>query len=461
MRLTSHLRLRQCASGMSSDTTNDAAHDILDSWKAIADHLNRDVRTVQRWEKREALPVHRHAGSIRAVFAYRAEVDRWWAAKRGELEPQPVHVSGSASPHGITWWLVLAAGGGALISMFAWGGSWLGRDSGALRPARSKAPETAPAALLPAVEAYNAATSLETFREAAALAEPLLRDAATAAAAQAIMAKAYVRASFRRNAQGEDPLARAADHVRSALELAPESTDAQLALALLHRERREIYRARVIVQRLLHRDPNSAEAYAILADSYSALINMGCEADRNPDLADEYYRRAITLNPRFVAAINNWAVNLRYLGQPERCVREIDRFLERSQPSSPTMLNTRAACLLVANRVDEAEQTLAPLQEQPTRSSFYRGWLLLKRGENDAAIAEIDSAMAAATPGSAELTAALVYLDSGAPARAQSLLAQAFEREPACTTFVARSIAFAPYRHYPELRSVLAKWGVK
>ncbi len=50
----------------------------LDSWKAIAVHLGRDVRTVQRWEKREGLPVHRlfheRAGS---VYAYTQEVDAW------------------------------------------------------------------------------------------------------------------------------------------------------------------------------------------------------------------------------------------------------------------------------------------------------------------------------------------------------------------------------------------------
>src|SRR6202789_3613005 len=34
--------------------------DRLDSWKEIAAYLNRDVTTVQRWEKREAMPVHRH-----------------------------------------------------------------------------------------------------------------------------------------------------------------------------------------------------------------------------------------------------------------------------------------------------------------------------------------------------------------------------------------------------------------
>ena len=36
------------------------ASDRLDSWKAIANHLGREVRTVQLWEKLEGLPVHRH-----------------------------------------------------------------------------------------------------------------------------------------------------------------------------------------------------------------------------------------------------------------------------------------------------------------------------------------------------------------------------------------------------------------
>jgi hypothetical protein len=31
----------------------------LDSWKEIASYLGRGVRTVQRWECEEGLPVHR------------------------------------------------------------------------------------------------------------------------------------------------------------------------------------------------------------------------------------------------------------------------------------------------------------------------------------------------------------------------------------------------------------------
>jgi len=52
--------------------------DRLDSWKEIASYLRREVRTVQLWEKREGLPVHRHFHkSLGSVFALRSEIDRW------------------------------------------------------------------------------------------------------------------------------------------------------------------------------------------------------------------------------------------------------------------------------------------------------------------------------------------------------------------------------------------------
>jgi Tol biopolymer transport system component len=52
--------------------------DRLDSWKEIAAHLNRDVTTVQRWEKREGMPVHRHRHDrMGSVYASRAELDEW------------------------------------------------------------------------------------------------------------------------------------------------------------------------------------------------------------------------------------------------------------------------------------------------------------------------------------------------------------------------------------------------
>jgi hypothetical protein len=50
----------------------------LESWKEIAAYLNRGVRTVQRWERSEALPVYRHHHDKRGtVYAFRQEIDAW------------------------------------------------------------------------------------------------------------------------------------------------------------------------------------------------------------------------------------------------------------------------------------------------------------------------------------------------------------------------------------------------
>jgi Tol biopolymer transport system component len=58
----------------------------LDSWKKIASYLKRDVSTVQRWERREAMPVHRHLHDKQgSVFAFRAELDAWWLSRSAQL----------------------------------------------------------------------------------------------------------------------------------------------------------------------------------------------------------------------------------------------------------------------------------------------------------------------------------------------------------------------------------------
>jgi Tol biopolymer transport system component len=67
----------------------------LDSWKSIAAHLNREVRTAQRWEKSEGLPVHRlHHNKRGSVYAYIHELDAWWESRKAALtgvavEPEP------------------------------------------------------------------------------------------------------------------------------------------------------------------------------------------------------------------------------------------------------------------------------------------------------------------------------------------------------------------------------------
>jgi Tol biopolymer transport system component len=55
----------------------------LDSWKEIAAYLGRGLRTVQRWEREEGLPVHRLAHEKRgSVYARREELAAWWESRR-------------------------------------------------------------------------------------------------------------------------------------------------------------------------------------------------------------------------------------------------------------------------------------------------------------------------------------------------------------------------------------------
>jgi len=71
--------------------------DRLDSWKEIAAYLNRDVTTVQRWEKREGMPVHRHLhDKLGSVYAWRAELDAW--ARGRNLPAAPENGDSALSP---------------------------------------------------------------------------------------------------------------------------------------------------------------------------------------------------------------------------------------------------------------------------------------------------------------------------------------------------------------------------
>src|SRR5436190_14172902 len=57
--------------------------DRLDSWTEIAAYLGRSIRTVQRWEREEGLPVHRLAHEKRgSIYARREELAAWWESRR-------------------------------------------------------------------------------------------------------------------------------------------------------------------------------------------------------------------------------------------------------------------------------------------------------------------------------------------------------------------------------------------
>jgi Tol biopolymer transport system component len=89
--------------------------DRLDSWKEIAAYLKRGIRTVQRWEQFSGLPVRRlETERPGSVFAYKQEIDAWWASRQpGWQEPQP---SSTGSPIAGRHWIVWAVAASALLA---------------------------------------------------------------------------------------------------------------------------------------------------------------------------------------------------------------------------------------------------------------------------------------------------------------------------------------------------------
>ncbi len=74
------------------------AHDRLDSWKEIAAYLQKEVRTVQRWEKNLGLPVRRLGqGKQGTVFAYKADLDSWWLETQSKVDQEGKSAEGTTS----------------------------------------------------------------------------------------------------------------------------------------------------------------------------------------------------------------------------------------------------------------------------------------------------------------------------------------------------------------------------
>lgn len=82
---------------------NPEANDRLDSWKEIASYLKRTVRTVQRWERHEGLPVHRHFHQhVNSVYARKSELDEWWNREPQTLGIEPLRVRAEGSRRQVT-----------------------------------------------------------------------------------------------------------------------------------------------------------------------------------------------------------------------------------------------------------------------------------------------------------------------------------------------------------------------
>ena len=111
-----------------------SAHDCrLDSWKEIAAYLRREVRTIQRWEAKEGLPVHRHLHDTQVtVYAFPVELDDWLSKRRPRQGNSDAATASSVPWPGLRRKALFA--GGALLLLLVIGVVWMHNRAAVARP---------------------------------------------------------------------------------------------------------------------------------------------------------------------------------------------------------------------------------------------------------------------------------------------------------------------------------------
>ncbi len=432
--------------------------DRLDGWKALANHLGRDIRTVQRWERRERLPVRRHAHQKQAtVYAYRSELDAWLRHRNvqtGTDESSLDATTGRRAMH--VWW---ALGVGAALSVVLLVALRTGDDPGnSVIGGRDTDDPTAYAAFAEGQALYSA----RRYRDAVASLETAVSRDPRYGSAWAVLAKTHARLAQPAWAGGGSAAIRASQAAQRAAELAPEAADVRIALALAARARGDVETWRQEAQRALERDPLAAEAYALLGDSYSSLV-YACDRDMDPQLADEYYQKALELKPDLTTAVSNRATNLRRMGRYDECINLVDRALKSLADETPLVL-VRGGCRLMQGDLTGAAEDIAPLRDNPkvspVGSLVLLGLLALKRGDVETGVRDLEGAANLHHSAQSELFVAEAYAAATDLPHLMGHLKRAFDMDASCPGIVAASPAFRSVRETQEVRRLLDEYGI-
>lgn len=320
----------------------------LDSWKDIAGFFGRDERTVRRWERENALPVHRVPGNGKGrVFAYEAELSQWLrqprTANNGGQRPQPTEQVQTASRQpGLRIFgktaLVLAVCTALVIGILV-----SRRRHGFAVDASARA--------LP-----NRARPHAANPEAEDL---------------------YLKGRYYWNKRTPDGLNKAVDYFTQSLVRDPSFALAYVGLADCYNLLREYTlmpdaeaypRALAAARKAVELDEQSSEAHASLA---FALFYGTWDVPN----ADREFRRAIELDPNNATAHHWYATYLMTLRRFPESLIEIGR-AQTLDPSSRSILADKGLSLLMEGRRDEGLTLLR--QIETTEPDFRSPHLYLK-----------------------------------------------------------------------------------
>jgi Flp pilus assembly protein TadD len=242
--------------------------------------------------------------------------------------------------------------------------------------------------------------------------------------------EAYLKARYFWNQRTAQGLSQAIEYYSQAVTLDPANAPARAGLAdaynLLPRygnepTRRSLSQAKAHAVTALSIDPALAQAHAALAKVQHSL-------DWDWAGAEKSFERAIDLSPGYATAHHWYSVFLLTVGRVDAGIQEARRARELD-PLSPVINLHLAYSLSFADRLDEADESIdraLELEPRYANAHYLRGWVLLRRGDADAARAAFRTAIAIAGDHPREYLAGLAAADvaAGREAEARRILAE-------------------------------------
>ena len=313
--------------------------DLLESWKDIATYLRRDVSTVQRWEKRERMPVHRHLhDKLGSVYAFRSELDTWWRGRgngltgdetsSGAEQSAPVPLVEQAAGIGE---LATPTGRPEIVAVCSSSWVWvfsqcrLLSDSSGISGGRAAVgprrvnPEAAD--LLLRARYLSVRTTNEDNKRAIELLEQAIALDPNFAAAFGELASAYVtRLAYVTPDESRELEQKAFALAHTAVSLDPNAPEGYIGRGDLLWTRSHRFAHESAVEQFRHAlalNPRSDETHRRLA---RVFVHLGFF-----DEAIQHAETALTLNPSNAQALNSRAQALLWMGKDEEALAILSR----------------------------------------------------------------------------------------------------------------------------------------
>ncbi len=339
----------------------------LDSWKEIAAFFGRDERTVRRWEKERALPVHRVPGGGRGgVFAYSDELREWLKGRADELEAAEFETIQAATEGGVsnTEEIDSVRGPARPLDVVP-----------DLRPAPSAhRPSLARIAiwLAPLVIVAGLVAMLSFSHR-----EPHYKNALAAPHAPNPEAQElYLKGEYHWAKRTPEDLNKAVDYFTQSIVKDPSYAQAYAGLADCYNLLREFSvmppeeaypRALAAAQKAVELDDTSPGAHNSLAFA-TFYWNW------DPVTAEREYKRALELDPNFVQGHHWYATFLLASARSPEALDQIEQ-ARKLDPSSTTIQADKGWILFQAGRKNEALALLKQLESTDPALATTHGYL--------------------------------------------------------------------------------------